>query len=32
MDIRVESIVSAIHDCREEYQHKLDALREEFRK
>ena len=32
MDIRIESLVSAIHDCREEYKLKLDALREDFKK
>jgi hypothetical protein len=32
MDIRVESLVSAIHDCREQYKHKLDALRQDFLK
>jgi hypothetical protein len=32
MDIRVESLVSSIHDNREKYKKKLDTLKDDFKK
>ncbi len=32
MDMRVESLVSSIHDYRDECKKKLDLIREDFKK
>ena len=32
MDIRVESLVSSIHDYRDESKKKLDLIRDDFKK